>query len=78
MHELQLICDELDAENMKLPESFRVAAKIEKLPPTWKDFMNRLKHKMREMSLGDLHHKLKDWGRELWRRPEINGDIREG
>ena len=31
-----------------------MAAVIEKLPPSWKDFKNYLKHKRKEMSLEDL------------------------
>ena len=31
-----------------------MAAIIEKLPPTWKDFKNYLKHKRKEMSIEDL------------------------
>ncbi|XP_028119144.1 uncharacterized protein LOC114316664 [Camellia sinensis] len=39
---------------MSLSESFQVAAIIEKLPLTWRDFKNYLKHKRKEMSLEDL------------------------
>ena len=31
-----------------------MATIIEKLPPTWKDFKNYLKHKRKEMSIEDL------------------------
>ncbi|XP_059306151.1 uncharacterized protein LOC132057527 [Lycium ferocissimum] len=34
--------------------AFQVAAVIEKLPPSWKDFKNFLKHKRKEMTLEDL------------------------
>ena len=37
-----------------LSETFQVAAIIKKLPPTWKDFKNYLKHKRKEMSIEDL------------------------
>ena len=37
-----------------LSETFQVAAIIEKLPPTWKDFKNYFKHKRNEMSIEDL------------------------
>ena len=37
-----------------LSETFQVAAIIEKLPPTWKDFKNYLKKKRKEMSIEDL------------------------
>ncbi|KAL5768926.1 hypothetical protein ACOSQ2_015709 [Xanthoceras sorbifolium] len=39
---------------MILSETFQVAAVIEKLPPTWKDFKNYLKHKRKEMNLEEL------------------------
>ncbi|RVX19528.1 hypothetical protein CK203_005191 [Vitis vinifera] len=42
---LQIILHELYAEKMELSESFQVAAIVEKLPPSWKDFKNYLKHK---------------------------------
>ena len=52
--ELQVILHEIHAEGMSLSESFQVAAIIEKLPPSWKDFKNYLKHKRKEMNLEDL------------------------
>lgn len=54
VEELQLIFHEIEAEKMVLSESFQVAAMIEKLPPSWKDFKNYLKHKRKEMGLEDL------------------------
>ena len=39
---------------MSVSESFQVATIIEKLPPSWKDFKNYLKHKRKEMRLEDL------------------------
>ncbi|CAL9000416.1 unnamed protein product, partial [Prunus brigantina] len=54
VQELQLILHEIHAEKMELSESFQVAAVIEKLPPSWKDFKNYLKHKRKEMGLEDL------------------------
>ena len=54
VQELQLILHEIHAEGMSLSETFQVAAVIEKLPPTWKDFKNYLKHKRKEMGLEDL------------------------
>ncbi|KAK3035664.1 hypothetical protein RJ639_032536 [Escallonia herrerae] len=49
-----LILHDINAEGMVLGESFQVAALIEKLSPTWKDFKNYLKHKYKEMKLEDL------------------------
>ena len=54
VQELQVILHDIHAEGMTLSESFQVAAFIEKLPPSWKDFKNYLKHKRKELSLEDL------------------------
>ncbi|KAK3039935.1 hypothetical protein RJ639_027770 [Escallonia herrerae] len=54
VQEFQLILRDIHAEVMILGESFQVAALIEKLSPTWKDFKNYLKHKRKEMKLEDL------------------------
>ncbi|KAK3022532.1 hypothetical protein RJ639_046748 [Escallonia herrerae] len=54
VQEFQLILHDIHAEGMVLGESFQVAALIEKLPLTWKDFKNYLKHKRKEMKLEDL------------------------
>ena len=37
-----------------LSETFQVTVVIEKLPPTWIDFKNYLKHKRKEMNIEDL------------------------
>ena len=44
---------------MVVNEAFQVAAMIEKLPPSWNDFKNYLKHKRKEMKLEDLVIRLK-------------------
>ncbi|KAK3008905.1 hypothetical protein RJ639_013202 [Escallonia herrerae] len=54
VQEFQLILHDIHVEGMVLGEYFQVAALIEKLPPTWKDFKNYLKHKRKEMKLEDL------------------------
>ena len=54
VQDMQLILHDLDVEGMKLNETFAVAAVIEKLPPSWKDFKNYLKHKQKEIGLQDL------------------------
>ena len=53
VQELQVMIHEIHAEGMVLGESFQVVAVIEKLPLTWKDFKNYLKHKRKEMSIED-------------------------
>ena len=59
VQELQLIFHDLIAEDMVVNEAFQVAAMIEKLPPSWNDFKNYLKHKRKEMKLEDLVIQLK-------------------
>ena len=54
VQELQVILHGVIAEGMTIGESFQVAAMIEKLPPSWKDFKNYLKHKRKEMNLEEL------------------------
>ena len=39
---------------MVVNEVFQGAAIIEKLPPSWNDFKNYLKHKHKEINLEDL------------------------
>ncbi|KAK9052683.1 hypothetical protein SSX86_029313 [Deinandra increscens subsp. villosa] len=54
VQELQVILSDILSEGMVLGETFQVAAMIEKLPPTWVDFKNYLKHKRKEMTMEDL------------------------
>ena len=54
VQELQVVMHDIHAEGMTLSETFQVAAFIEKLPPSWRDFKNYLKHKRKELSLEDL------------------------
>ena len=54
VQELQVVVHDIHAEGMTLSETFQVAALIEKLPPSWRDFKNYLKHKRNELSLEDL------------------------
>ena len=49
-----MIIHEIHAEGIVLGEIFQVAAVIDKLPPTLKDFKNYLKHKRKEMSMENL------------------------
>ena len=59
VQELHLILHDLIAEDMVVNEAFQVATMIEKLPPSWNDFKNYLKHKRKEMKLEDLVIRLK-------------------
>lgn len=59
VEEIQLILHEILAEGMSISEQFQVAAVIEKLPPSWANFKNYLKHKRKEMNLEDLTVRLR-------------------
>ncbi|XP_022886721.1 uncharacterized protein LOC111402572 [Olea europaea var. sylvestris] len=54
VEELQIIIHEIIAERYKIYEGFQVSAIIEKLPPSWKEYKNSLKHKRKEMFLENM------------------------
>ena len=54
VEDLHAIIHEIHAQGMVISESFQVAAIIEKLPSGWHEFKNRLRHKQKEMSMGEL------------------------
>ena len=54
VHEYQNIVLEILAEGMVIDDTFQAATLIEKLPPSWKEYRNYLKHKKCDMSLEDL------------------------
>ncbi|GJY93268.1 hypothetical protein Tco_0509050 [Tanacetum coccineum] len=54
VQDLQVLLHDIHVEGMTLSETFQVAAIIEKLPPSWVEFKNYLKHKRKEMSVEDL------------------------
>nr|GEY26529.1 retrotransposon protein, putative, Ty1-copia subclass [Tanacetum cinerariifolium] len=54
VQDLQVLIHEIHAEGMTVSETFQVVAIIKKLPPSWVDFKNYLKHKRKEMSVEDL------------------------
>ncbi|XP_060972678.1 uncharacterized protein LOC133038526 [Cannabis sativa] len=58
-HELQKIAHEILSEGMTIDEQFQVAVMIDKLPPSWKDFKNTLRHKTKEFSLESLITRLR-------------------
>lgn len=49
VQDLQLILYKIHAEGLSKSDSLQVAAIIEKLQPSWKDFKNYLKYKRKEM-----------------------------
>ncbi|XP_071687092.1 uncharacterized protein [Rutidosis leptorrhynchoides] len=58
-HELQKIAHEIISEGMSLDKNFQIAVIIDKLPPSWKDFKNTLRHKTKEFSLESLITRLR-------------------
>ncbi|GJX41829.1 pol polyprotein [Tanacetum coccineum] len=52
--DLQVLLHDIHAKRMTLSETFQVTAIIKKLPPSWVEFKNYLKHKRKEMSVEDL------------------------
>ncbi|GKA97760.1 retrovirus-related pol polyprotein from transposon TNT 1-94 [Tanacetum coccineum] len=58
-HELQKVAHEIISEGMSLDEQFQVVVIIDKLPPSWKDFKNVLRHKTKEFSLESLITRLR-------------------
>ncbi|GJW93190.1 hypothetical protein Tco_0172862 [Tanacetum coccineum] len=54
VQDLQVLIYDIHAEGITLSETFQAAAIIEKLPLSWVDFKNYLKHKRKKMSVKDL------------------------
>uniref|UniRef100_A0A2N9HRF5 Uncharacterized protein n=1 Tax=Fagus sylvatica TaxID=28930 RepID=A0A2N9HRF5_FAGSY len=77
VHEYQHIVLEILAEGMKIDEAFQAAALIEKLPPSWKDYRNYLKHKKRELSMEDLvvHIRIEESNRLRDQIEHVNHDF---
>ena len=59
---------------MMLSETFQVAAIIEKLPPTWKDFKSYLKHKCKEMNIEGMvvKHRIEEDTRNVEKKKVIS------
>ncbi|GKA16458.1 hypothetical protein Tco_0696205, partial [Tanacetum coccineum] len=51
VQDLQVLIHDIHAEGITVSETFQAAAIIEKLPPSWVDFKNYLKHRRKEMSV---------------------------
>ena len=54
INEYHKLLEELRAENINLPDEFVAGVLIEKLPGSWNDYKQHLKHKQKQMSLTDL------------------------
>ncbi|CAM8900287.1 unnamed protein product [Rhodiola kirilowii] len=53
-NELARILGQFAQYNMKMDDPIAVSSVIDKLPPLWKGFKHKLKHKKEEMSLEEL------------------------
>ncbi|GAU35637.1 hypothetical protein TSUD_394770 [Trifolium subterraneum] len=54
MNEYHKLLEDLKTENIILSEAFVAGILIEKLPESWKDYKNQLKHKQKQLPLADL------------------------
>ena len=58
--EYHKLIEDLKTENITLQEEFVVGVLIEKLPQSWSDYKQQLKHKHKQLSLANLitctHH----------------------
>ncbi|XP_077221710.1 uncharacterized protein LOC143855480 [Tasmannia lanceolata] len=54
VREFQLIANDIIAADMTLDENFHVGAIVAKLPPSWKEYHNKLKHKKEHLTLEQL------------------------
>lgn len=54
IHELHKLVNDLKSEDIDLPEVFLCESLIKKLPESWKDYKNNMKHKKKQVSLEDL------------------------
>jgi len=52
--ELERILNHFTQHNLHMDETIIVSSIIDKLPPSWKEFKRTLKHKIEDISLGDL------------------------
>ena len=59
LEEIQVIINQIILEGMSISEPFKIASIIEKLSPTWKEFMSYLKHKHKKLSKEDLAVRLR-------------------
>lgn len=67
IHGFHLVVAELNNEGMILPAPFIVGSLIEKLPDSWKDYKNTMKHKRKDMTLEELivHIRIEEKNRNL-------------
>ena len=54
INKYQKLLEDLKTENIVLQEEFLVSLLIEKMPKSWNDYKNQLKHTHKQLSLEDL------------------------
>ena len=54
INEYHKLLEELRAENINLPDEFVAGVLIEKLPNSWNDYKQQLKHKQKQLTLTGL------------------------
>ncbi|XP_014523828.1 uncharacterized protein LOC106780099 [Vigna radiata var. radiata] len=54
INEYHKLLEDIKAENVLLPDEFVSQLLIEKLPPSWTDYKQQLKHRHKQMSLSEL------------------------
>ena len=59
VHDLQMIVHEIESEGVKVDPQMQVAAIIDKLPTSWKDFQKGLRHKQQELTIANLMARLR-------------------
>ena len=67
IHDFHKLINDLKTEEIDLPESFVSGCLIEKLPESWRDYKNCMKHKRKQMSLEDVivHIRIEEKNRQL-------------
>src|ERR1044072_5952823 len=54
INEYHKLIEDLKSENIVLPHEYMAGLLIEKLPQSWNDYKQQLKHKTNQLSLADL------------------------
>ena len=78
VHDLQMIVHEIECEGVKVDPQMQVAAIIDKLPTSWKDFQKRLHHKQQELTIANLMARLRieEEARKQDKCEEFNGSTK--
>ena len=78
VHDLQMIVHEIESEGVKVDPQMQVAAIIDKLPTSWKDFQKGLRHKQQELTIANLMARLRieEEARKQDKGEEFNGSTK--